>query len=249
MAKGKAVEIYEDINKDYLYAISTLDNNTNIQTASDYPELDVFFRYLRNADEENALHALKEATCRIYEVSDSIFNQKYICYDIATMYIKCIMQLQCGPGIYEMNELLIKEDINELHKVMEVSVKKVCAQIALSVEKSYISLQNNIVEYIEENLLIRVLQKSNSRRFGISIYSLSRMFKEKTGFGVKEYINDRRLEKAKHLILVTERSVADISESVGFTNTYYFPKLFRAKFGSSPVQYRNDNISLRENNK
>jgi len=77
-------------------------------------------------------------------------------------------------------------------------------------------------------------------RFGISIYMVSRLFKNQTGAGFKEYINAKRLERACSLLTETEDSISSIAQQVGFENPTYFTSLFRTRYGMTPSKYRED---------
>lgn len=66
---------------------------------------------------------------------------------------------------------------------------------------------------------------------------LSRRFKEETGSGVKEYIRDRRLERAMEM-LTSGVSVKDTAEALGFNSMSYFGKSFREKYGKAPSEVR-----------
>ena len=72
----------------------------------------------------------------------------------------------------------------------------------------------------------------------MSIYAVSRLFKERTGIGFKEYITSQRLELAYRLLRNTDDNVVDIGRSVGFESASYFGKRFREAVGQTPAQYR-----------
>ena len=74
--------------------------------------------------------------------------------------------------------------------------------------------------------------------FQISNYTLSRMFKLRVGVGFSEYVNSKRLEYAKELLLTTEYSIHDIARMVGFSSDNYFSRIFKANVGVSPTVFR-----------
>ncbi len=67
---------------------------------------------------------------------------------------------------------------------------------------------------------------------------LSRMYKQITGQGLLEYINDTRIQKAKLLLKTTEKKIHDIASEVGLESAPYFTRLFRKKVGIAPQEYR-----------
>ncbi|TLS53657.1 response regulator [Paenibacillus antri] len=66
----------------------------------------------------------------------------------------------------------------------------------------------------------------------------SRMYKQITGQGLLEYINETRIQKAKLLLKTTEKKIHDIAAEVGLESAPYFTRLFRKKVGVTPQEYR-----------
>ncbi|MBQ8004035.1 MAG: AraC family transcriptional regulator [Oscillospiraceae bacterium] len=62
---------------------------------------------------------------------------------------------------------------------------------------------------------------------------LARIFKERTGQTVKEYITERRLYEAEKL-LRDGRGVAETAMMVGYTDGFNFSKAFKKKYGVPP---------------
>ena len=53
-----------------------------------------------------------------------------------------------------------------------------------------------------------------------------------------DFINDLRLRRASQEIVLTSKSITDIALDHGFDNIGYFFKLFKLKFGQTPLSYR-----------
>ena len=74
--------------------------------------------------------------------------------------------------------------------------------------------------------------------FRISVYSLSRVFKNQLNIGFSEYLINCRLEHVVELLLTTEQTLAEITEECGFGSASYLAKLFRSVYSATPMQYR-----------
>ena len=76
---------------------------------------------------------------------------------------------------------------------------------------------------------------------------LTQILKAKTGMTMIEYLNDIRLNEAKNLLLNSNRTIAEIAYSVGFSDEKYFMKLFKKKENITPTQYRNTHFRIHLN--
>jgi len=75
----------------------------------------------------------------------------------------------------------------------------------------------------------------------MSGHYLSDLLKSETGKSAKEHIHLYVVEKAKLLLLATRSSIGEIAYGLGFSYPQNFSKLFKAKTGLSPSQYRSRN--------
>lgn len=94
-----------------------------------------------------------------------------------------------------------------------------------------------VLRYIDENYRNGELTEL-AGLLGYDVYWLSRAIKRLTGHNYKELLQMKRLSQAVFLLLHTGLSVADISVAVGYDNTSYFHRIFRAVYGVSPGEYR-----------
>jgi AraC-like DNA-binding protein len=72
----------------------------------------------------------------------------------------------------------------------------------------------------------------------LSPWHLLRAFRETFGETPREFLTRLRIERAKHLLTVTGRSVTDVCLDVGFSSLGTFSTLFKRHVGHSPAEYR-----------
>ncbi len=72
----------------------------------------------------------------------------------------------------------------------------------------------------------------------LSAHHLSRSFHRTVGVRLHRYVLQRRIERAKQLILETELSMAEIGWMVGFGSQAAFTKRFHQEVGQSPARLR-----------
>ncbi len=75
-------------------------------------------------------------------------------------------------------------------------------------------------------------------RVHLSPNYLSDLLKKETGRTAKDHINHFLVEKAKNKLINSEASVSEIAYALGFNYPHYFSRLFKAKTGVTPQQYR-----------
>lgn len=73
---------------------------------------------------------------------------------------------------------------------------------------------------------------------GRSLSSFKRDFRELFQQTPRQWINDRRLEQARALLLGSDSNVSETCFEVGFENISHFSQLFKRKYGCSPSALR-----------
>lgn len=68
----------------------------------------------------------------------------------------------------------------------------------------------------------------------------SRLFNEHMGMNFNEYVNYTRVTEAEKLLISTDMNITEISNTVGFSTTSYFIKLFKKYKNISPKQFRKE---------
>jgi AraC-like DNA-binding protein len=78
-------------------------------------------------------------------------------------------------------------------------------------------------------------------RLNLSPNYLSDLLQKSTGKSTVEHIHLELVDKAKSLLLGTEESISEIAYELGFEHPSHFTKIFKAKTGKSPSEYRSLN--------
>lgn len=77
-----------------------------------------------------------------------------------------------------------------------------------------------------------------SEKLDLSQGYLSVMFKRVFGIPFQDYLLQKRMEKAKILLLTTELKNYEIAEQIGFEDVNYFGMKFKKYYGVTPKQYK-----------
>ncbi|MFI2207953.1 helix-turn-helix domain-containing protein [Streptomyces sp. NPDC020192] len=92
--------------------------------------------------------------------------------------------------------------------------------------------------YIEVHLAGPLAVPDVADAVGISHTHLTRLFRAETGHTVVSYIRHRRLQRARHLLLVSTLSITAIAAAVGIADLQAFNKACRRELGASPRDIR-----------
>lgn len=96
----------------------------------------------------------------------------------------------------------------------------------------------DIQSYIDENFKKELSLESLSSQFYLNRYYLAHLFKEVTGFTVKQYILLKRIAFAKNELYFTDKSITEIAFDSGFNSQSNFIRIFQKKEGITPLQFR-----------
>ena len=98
-------------------------------------------------------------------------------------------------------------------------------------------LTDQVTTYIQKNLSGHLTVESIAEHFHYSRARLSALYKEATGIGINEAISNARIQAAKRMLHENEKSIAQISEELGFSSPQYFSYKFTKITGTPPSQY------------
>lgn len=92
---------------------------------------------------------------------------------------------------------------------------------------------DDIIDFLTNNISSDITLDFLSEKFFINKYYMCHSFKEKTGLTIKEFMNTRKITKAKHL-LYDGADIMSICFECGFNDYSTFYKTFKKLTGKSP---------------
>lgn len=99
-------------------------------------------------------------------------------------------------------------------------------------------LITDIEDYIKLHFADRLTLEYLAKHFHLSKSYFSRVFNQKSGMNINEYINLIRVNKAKEMLCSSRLSVTDIAMSCGFNDSNYFSTVFKRITGITPLRFR-----------
>ncbi|MEG7335861.1 helix-turn-helix domain-containing protein [Bacillus sp. 0102A] len=98
-------------------------------------------------------------------------------------------------------------------------------------------LAERVMAMIHEQYMADLSLESCADALGMNSYTLSKAFKQVTGINFIEYVTQIRIEKAKELLVNTNKKILDVSEEVGYRHNY-FNRIFKKQVGVPPGVFR-----------
>jgi len=91
-----------------------------------------------------------------------------------------------------------------------------------------------ILAHLDEKLSLEML----AQQAGFSAYHFSYLFRQTTGRTLHQFVLDRRIEQAQHLLSETNLPLSQVALTVGFQTQSHFTQVFKNHLGVTPRQYR-----------
>lgn len=95
-----------------------------------------------------------------------------------------------------------------------------------------------VLDYIDQNFRRELTTEELASLLRTNHNTFSREFRRAFGTPPKQYVVRRRMEHAKYLLLTSTATIKEIAADCGYSNEYFFYRLFRKYNGSPPSEYR-----------
>ncbi|WP_219638773.1 AraC family transcriptional regulator [Cohnella sp. CFH 77786] len=102
---------------------------------------------------------------------------------------------------------------------------------------------DTVLQYIDEHLADNVTVEELARQVYLHPNYFIVFFKAMMGYSPIQYVNHRRMEIAKTLLLQPDCNVSDVAARVGM-QIYYFSRMFKAHTGLTPSRYRKQALGV-----
>ena len=159
--------------------------------------------------------------------------------EIEQLYEKMYLEFTSQSINYrEILRLLLCELLLKIHRFYKLG-KETCENDGSTFRHQLIP---DCIAYLKENYAQKITIEELSGTFFLSKSYLSSLFKKATGYGVVEYLQHIRVEKACELLATTNLPITQISEQVGFGDYRFFNKSFKKITGVTAHEYRKKHI-------
>ncbi|SFR78106.1 two component transcriptional regulator, AraC family [Marinobacter daqiaonensis] len=112
------------------------------------------------------------------------------------------------------------------------------ARLRCSGSREEQAILDQVLTYVDNNLHRKIVQLEVAKRFDLSPFQFSRLFKRLTTVTFQSYLLTRRVEEAKRLLANPKISITDVCFTVGFQDLSYFTRVFQRHVGITPSHFR-----------
>ncbi len=130
-----------------------------------------------------------------------------------------IIHTRTRQGLEKLTEELTEKFKKQNSEIENLSVKRTLAMIH---------------EFYRSGITLDEI----ASKLGITPEYLGTQFHQVMGVNFSTYLKTFRLNKAKQLLLGTQLKMYEIAEQVGYSDSKYFSKVFKAETGQLPAEYR-----------
>ena len=122
------------------------------------------------------------------------------------------------------------------NKYKDDQTKDISAEPMSKDEQDFLNQLNAL---IDENMRFGEVNSTFlAEKFSMSMSTLNRRLRNLTDMSPTLYIRSRKMNKAKALLVETDKPINEIEWMCGFNTAGHFSRIFRSEFGITPLEYR-----------
>lgn len=177
-------------------------------------------------------------------LSDPVRNGKNYCIIMNTLLRKAAERGGVHPVYLDSISSDFAHRIEQLDStdallpLMQQMFRGYCLLVRNHATKDYSPPVQKAIACIDADLSGNLNLRSLSAALNISSSYLSTIFKKETGSTLTDFIINRRINHARHLLENTRLQIQTIAQHCGIVDVHYFSKTFKRITGKTPKAYR-----------
>jgi len=145
-----------------------------------------------------------------------------------------VEELARGPGA----DARFLEDLSRLLIRQTERVLRGRAGNRLSPSRTQLGRLRSVLAWIDRHLGEELTNAALARQAGLGESYFRHVFARAFGISPSQYVQQRRLERARELLTVTHLPIAHIATECGFASQSYLTTCFKARHGATPARFR-----------
>ncbi len=132
--------------------------------------------------------------------------------------------------------------ISAATKFMGEMFEGYCTLVRRKSMRHYSPLVEKAIACIDADLTADLTLRTIAKMNGVSESYFSTLFKKETGQSFIQYVTEKRIDLAKNLLRTTNLQIQTVAQHCGIYDVHYFSKMFKARTGKTPKEYRESAI-------
>lgn len=128
-------------------------------------------------------------------------------------------------------------ELSKLHKTMCIDYATRMKNLHLAAQ-TYSTHISACIDYIYDHLHTRITLNQLADYVSLSPAHLSRLFKKETTMTISDYIQYKKIDTAKRMLVHSDYSISSIAETLAFSSQSHFSNVFIKHTKETPLQYR-----------
>lgn len=231
-------KLRNEAHKRMLYeksSIYIIDDNSTSEPLYAYKD---YFNSLSNKSKEEMINQYNKilfseqlpTRINILKMTKEFFGKLTRCSDCITSYFDIEEDiLRIVEENHDRNNLTI-----EVKKLLIGSMNPIVQQV-----NDKVKLAVEMKDFLDSNISKDISLVTIEKKFGYVSAYLRSIFRSQFKVSPLDYLLNVRIDRAKEL-LTQGAHVKDVARSVGFSDPFYFSKVFKKKTGYSPTLYGKD---------
>ena len=129
-------------------------------------------------------------------------------------------------------------DTKQIPSIMREMFTSYCKLVQKHSTKKYSPVVKKAILIIDSDISAELSLHTLAEKQGITSGYLATVFKKETGKTVSEYLRDKRVQYAMHLLGSTNLQIQTIATHCGIVDVQYFSKIFKKQTGKTPNEFR-----------
>lgn len=146
------------------------------------------------------------------------------------------VKLYRGDGIAA--GLFYEAKVAEAVSLVIEEQKKILSRNEKQLTNQDIGQLENVIAYLNDHYAFDIPLERLAKIACMGTTKLKTSFKQLHGCTITEYIQQRRMSQAEHLLIDTDFTMGQIAEMIGYSTSSRFAELFRKSTGILPIDYR-----------
>lgn len=195
-------------------------------------------------------HDLIKSPIFLNRIPNKLRNEKNLLIVLNTLMRKAIESAKIHPFYIDHISAKWSVKIEQISELKDIDPCKkdmiydYCHLVRTNPLTNYSSNVRKMITYVQLNISMPITLEDISRKLNVNASYLSQQFNKEVGKSLPEYVTEKRIQEAKYLLRGhSSLSISNIATAVGFSEINYFARVFKAKTGITPSEYRNQSMT------